>query len=132
MTKTASAKLVPHPEGEKPRGKAQLVELHYDVWTLRVTVDIDKFDGVVYVDFESPCGFRVLDEEDLGEMWADGKSDRRWFYTVESSGWLAQENERPGFSNDPEELTEYFIAGVNECVSILAEGAPTITVIDAD
>jgi hypothetical protein len=132
MNDTGSSILKPYVVEEAPAGTPQIVELHYDVWTLRITLDFEEFRGVVYVDFESPCGFRVLDEGDLLELWSDLPRGADWIYTVDSNGWMDQERHRSGFVSDPEDLTEYFLAGGDDCVSVIAFDAPSITVIDTD
>lgn len=129
MSDMPSADLRPFPVDDAPRSMPDVTEIHYDVWTLRVTLDFDDMNGVVYVDFSAVSGFRVLDEGDLGEMLPakDG-----WLYEVDDGGWLAQESVRDGFTADAAALTEYLVAGVNDCVSVLCEDEPSVTVIEFD
>ena len=116
---------------DAPRGTPEVSEIHYDVWSLRITLNFEHFSGVVYVDFETPNGFRVLDEGDLLEVW-EGSTKEEWLYVVEEDGWLAQEAKRPGFVSDPAEHIEYLVAGCNDCVTVMALDEPTVTVIDAN
>lgn len=117
---------------EAPKGTPQVTEIHYDVWTLRITLDFDDWDGVVYLDFESPAGFRVLDEGDLQEMWQGKGDDTHWIHAVKTGGWLAQEAARSGFGRDKSELQEYLVSGVNDCVSVLAYDEPSVTILGED
>lgn len=114
------------PLDNSPRGRPGISEIHYDVWTLRVTLDFPKLDGVVYVDFPSLNGFRVLDEGDLAEFWPAPKG---WLFTVSSGGWLHLESSRGGFISD-DGLSEFLIAGQDDCVNVLASETPTVTIVD--
>lgn len=125
--------IAPYTVDGAPHGTPQVTELHYDIWTLRVTLDFDDWDGVVYADFASVCGFRVLDESDLLEMWQAEGLSRHWLYVVRNNGWLAQECVREGFTQEAGEVTEYFVRGADDCISILALDEPVITVLgDSD
>ena len=124
--------LDPYPLDDVPEGTPQITEIHYDVWTLRITLDFDDWDGVVYLDFESPSGFRVLDEADLPEIWEAKGEDTHWLHVVEENGWLSQEENREGFAQDPSEVREFFVSGENDCVNVLALEEPTVTIVGDD
>lgn len=121
------AALSPFPVEDAPRGTPEITEIHYDVWSLRITLDFDRLEGVVYVDFPALVGFRVLDESDLAELRGAPKG---WLYRVAAGGWLALESGRPGFTTETEGVAEFLVAGRNDCVSVLALEEPGVTVID--
>ena len=127
-----SPSLSPYSIEDAPKGRPQITELHYDVWTLRITLDFEDWDGAVYLDFESPAGFRVMEEGDLQEVWQDKNTTKHWLHVVESGGWLALESSREGFTQEASELREFFVAGVSDCVSVLAFDDPVITVVGGE
>ena len=126
-------KVVPYEiDDDAPTGTPELVEMHYDVWNLRISLDFPDWSGVVYVDFESPLGFRVMEESDLLEMWDSRTDESHWLNRVKSNGWLDQEARREGFTSETEDVKEYLVVGVNDCVSVMAFEHPTLTIIDAN
>ncbi len=106
----------------------EIVNVNFDIETLRITVriDADKYDVV----FDSPAGYRVLDEGDLLEFWPTCSSVNGWLYQIKSGGWLDQEKQRSGFfSSRNTELSEYFAIGCNYCVNVLAWELPDVSQI---
>ncbi len=104
----------------------EIINVNFDIETLTVTVRIhaDKYDVV----FDSPSGYRVLDEGDLIEFWPICSAVNGWLYQITSGGWLDQEKQRAGFfSSRNAELSEYFVIGCNYCVSILAWERPDVS-----
>jgi hypothetical protein len=104
---------------------SEIVYLEFDVDTLRITV---LFDGYkLDVAFDSPAGFKVLDEGDLLEFWPECSLPNGWLFEIESQGWLDQETRRDGFvsAHNPE-IKEYFVVGVNYCVNVLAWEDPSV------
>ena len=73
----------------------EIINVNFDIETLTVTVRIhaDKYDVV----FDSPSGYRVLDEGDLLEFWPTCSAVNGWLYQITSGGWLDQEKQRAGF-----------------------------------
>ena len=126
------AKVRPYTDYSGPTGTPTIIGVNYDVWNLRISVEFDNWDGMVYVDFQSPRGFRVLDESDLQEMWDDRTNTDKWLNVVKLNGWAALEDTRPGFSQLDEEDVEYLIVGKDECVSVITEEAPDVTVIELE
>lgn len=113
-------------EGRREGKVPELLSVAYDLWTLRLTLSFQS-NQVVYVDFGEIEGFRVLDEGQLLEFW-DEKSNDHWVFEVLSNGWLAAESRRetaPAITEGGE-LKEYLVAGICECVSILAYDPPEI------
>lgn len=103
----------------------EIINIDFDVELLTVTVRIDgdKLD----VTFDAPAGFRVLDEGDLLEYWPDCSTPNGWLYEIVGRGWLDQECQRGGFlSGHNSEIKEYFIAGLNYCISVLAWEKPDV------
>ena len=104
----------------------EVINIEFDVEELEVTVLIDGYK--LDISFDSPAGFRVLDEGDLLEFWPDCSSPNGWLYEISEGGWFDQERSRKGFvstANNPE-VREYFIVGTNYCVSVLAMAAPCV------
>ncbi|SEQ60403.1 hypothetical protein SAMN03080615_02086 [Amphritea atlantica] len=103
----------------------EIVYIEFDIETLIVTVliDGDKID----ISFDSPAGYRVLDEGDLLEFWPNCSSSNGWFYEIHSGGWLDQERDREGFASAAKTGSkEYFIIGCNYCINVLAWEAPSV------
>ncbi|MEC4089593.1 hypothetical protein [Pseudoalteromonas rubra] len=104
----------------------ELLSVNYDLWTLRLTLSF-KPSQFTYVDFEEVEGFRVLDEGQLLEFWSE-QTKYHWIFEIESNGWLSAEASRktaPSLS-EGEDLKEYLVAGINECVSILSYKPPVV------
>ncbi|WP_033415531.1 hypothetical protein [Hahella ganghwensis] len=103
----------------------EIVYIDFDIETLVVTVliDGDKID----ISFDSPAGYRVLDEGDLSEFWPSCSSFNGWLYEICNGGWLDQERNREGFvSAARTDSKEYFIVGCNYCINVLAWEAPNV------
>ena len=103
----------------------EIVYIDFDIETLTVTVliDGDKID----ISFDSPAGYRVLDEGDLLEFWPTCSSFNGWFYEIYSGGWLDQERNREGFASAAKtDSKEYFIIGCNYCINVLAWETPSV------
>jgi hypothetical protein len=103
----------------------EVVYIDFNIETLTVTV---LFDGYkLDVTFQSPNGYRVLDEGDLLEFWPSCSSTNGWLFEIINGGWLTQERKRSGFfSSNESDLEEYFIIGCNYCVSVLAWEKPDV------
>ena len=110
-----------------PKVTPEVISVNYDLWTLRITLLFTDDKNPTYVDFGAIAGFRVLDEGQLLEFWGPD-TENHWLFTVESKGWLAMEasRETAPFITEDGKLTEYLVAGINECVSIISYGEPTI------
>lgn len=101
------------------------IDFDIDIETLVVTVQIDG--QRIDLSFDSPAGFRVLDEGDLLEFWPSCSTNNGWLYKISCSGWLDQERNRKGFlSSSNSDLIEFFIVGCNYCVNVLAWEAPSV------
>lgn len=103
----------------------EIVYIDFDIETLTVTVliDGDKID----ISFDSPAGYRVLDEGELLEFWPNCSSFNGWFYEIHNGGWLDQERNRVGFASDAKtNPKEHFIIGCNYCINVLAWEAPSV------
>ena len=103
----------------------EFVYVIFDIESLIVTVSIDGYK--IDVTFDSPVGYRVLDEGDLLEFWPECSTSNGWLYEIKSGGWLEQESNRTGFiSAHNSEVFEYFVIGTNYCVSVFGWEAPSI------
>ena len=107
--------------------RSEVIDVAYNVDSLRVTV-VDLTKGNQWlVEFVEVEGFRVLDEFDLLEFWPTC-SMPQWLYQITAGGWLDQECLRPGFAaRETKNVLEFFITGVNACVSVLAWSPPVVT-----
>lgn len=115
--------------GENKQGAPEVVSINFDMWTLRITLLFKNQSRPTYINFHSIAGFRVLDEGNLLEFWEKTYGDY-YMYIVKEGGWLAMEASResaPLLTVDGSNLTEYLIAGIDDCVSILSYAQPTIS-----
>jgi hypothetical protein len=108
-------------------GMPEVTDISFDLWLLRVTLRFDCFEGPIYVEFRDVMGFRVLDEGELTEFWSPDVRPGGWLWQIDQGGWLDLEKTRPfffaGIGDTPD---EYLVAGVNDCVSVLATSVPKI------
>lgn len=110
-----------------PCPNSEVIDIAYNVDSLRVTVKDLNTDAELVVEFVEVEGFRVLDEGDLLEFWPIC-SRPYWLFQITAGGWLDQECSRPGFAaRETKNVFEYFIGGVNACVSVLAWSPPVVT-----
>lgn len=108
-------------------GSPEITDVNYDLWFLRITLSFAGSRNPTYVQFEGVEGFRVLDEGQLLEFWGKD-APNTWLYLIQSGGWLSLEQTREGAPSLSElsGLKEYLVAGINDCVSVIAHEAPTI------
>lgn len=110
-------------------GIPEVADINYDLWLLRITLSFKEIDNPVYVTFDTPRGFRVLDEGDLLEFWNNETRPKGWLWFVKSGGWYDLEKYRSGFvSGVIGGYSEYLILGENECVSVITNDEPVIAV----
>ncbi len=110
---------------------SEIVNINFDIDTLIITVKIasDEFD----LSFDSPAGFRALDEGDLLEFWPDCSTQNGWLFEIESGGWFSFESNRSGFlSATNSELKEFFVTGANYCVNVLSWEMPSLKHVAAN
>ena len=113
------------PFAPKPVGEMEVVGVNYDLYNLTVSL-CDEEKNSFIVAFEAPVGFRVNDEGNLIEFWPACSSPTGWAFRVIEGGWLDQEKERAGFfsNHGSTKMKEYFLTGINECVSVISEQEP--------
>ena len=111
-----------------PKG-SDVLRVDYDVDCLSVHVACMETGQRYVVQFWGPEGYRVLDERDLAEFWPTCSTPNGWLFEVQSGGWLEQEFERPGsmIAHLNRGLREFFVAGMNSCVSVLTVNAPEVS-----
>ncbi len=118
----ANALEQPLQEGES----IEVLNIDFDITTLVITIRIDGYK--IDISFDSPAGYRVLDEGDLLEFWPFCSSNNGWLYEITKGGWLDQERKRQGFiSAARTNAKEYFVIGCNYCVSVLAWENPSVS-----
>lgn len=104
----------------------EVIHTDFDVESLLITIRIDGYR--IDVKFESPVGYRVLDEGDLCEFWSTCSSRNGWLYEIKSGGWLDQEKQRPEFlSANTAEIKEYLVIGCDFCVGVFAWEDPSVS-----
>ncbi|HEY5548549.1 MAG TPA: hypothetical protein VIL17_03030 [Coriobacteriia bacterium] len=103
-------------------------ELELDLPALILELDVAGI-GAAQVVFDSPIGFRALDERDMIEFWNTYSEPHGWLWQVSSGGWMELESSRTGFvdSSFIPELREYLV--VDEmCVSVLCTRPPRVVI----
>ena len=126
MTST-SVEILEIPASRVSEGYPEITDIHYDLWVLRLTLFFAGAKNPTYVHFEAVEGFRVLDEGQLLEFWGEGRPGS-WLCSIQSGGWLSLEQSRQGAPSlsEPTELQEYLVAGINDCVSVIAYEEPSV------
>lgn len=83
------------------------------------------------VEFQDDVGLRILGELDLAAMWMEAPKDvlkSTWLFVVRAGGWFELESTRGDFYTKHEApVTEFLIAGYQECVSIFSRRGPVLT-----
>ena len=111
--------------GERPF----VEEVFYDLETLIITLNPDVSGKMVRIIFDTVRGFRCLDEGDLTDFWADNFIQKNWLFEITAGGWFDQEAKREGFMHWYIDR-EFFICGVNDCVSVLASEPPKFEIVE--
>ncbi|RZS41890.1 hypothetical protein EV673_0205 [Limnobacter thiooxidans] len=105
----------------------EIVGVNWNTEGLKVSVFSKQWNACVR--FEWVHGFRVLDESDLTEFWQHCNLLNGWVFEVLSGGWRELENQRENFiTGKSDKVKEFLIIGTNECISILSEQPPAISV----
>lgn len=108
------------------KGTPDVSRIDYD-GKLSILLDFGNSENPIYVVFDSPRGYRVLDEGDLLEFWEPDSRADGWLWKIIKGGWLDLESTRSGFvSGLIGEYDEYLILGQNECVSVISNAPPVI------
>lgn len=116
------------------RSESDIAELSLGLTGLRVVVLI-KPRGIdeqrqVEFHFDTPRGFRFLDEGDLLRYWeARVFSGDHHLFEILSGGWLEQERQFPGMLSVTDAVgnfREWFISTSNGCVNVLSVSEPLI------
>jgi hypothetical protein len=116
----------PFPPALAYEGYPEIFRVDYHRGELRISLSFADRHHPVYVCFESCRGYRVLDEGDLLNFWNPDTRGQGWLWQVISGGWIDLESTRAGFLSGTLGYEEYLILGVNDCVSVMANTAPTI------
>ncbi len=107
---------------------AEIINIDYDLWTLRVTISFNKIEKpVFYVQFKNIVGFRVLDEGNLLEFWNPEVRVSGWIWRVKNGGWYDLEKSRKGFVEgyiENDLRNEYLILGEDKCLSVITYSEP--------
>ena len=83
----------------------------------------DTYDIV----FKDAIGFKCLDEGDMLHYWNHEIMIKNWLVEISTGGWMDLESSTNGFvSVHNQNCREFFVMGINDCVSIIAFSEPEI------
>lgn len=108
----------------------EIINIYYDLWTLRVTLKFFTSNTLIYVVFRNVVGFRVLNEGNLLEFWNPEIRVSGWIWEIEEGGWFTLEKLRKEFVEGLQEnklRKEYLVLGINDCVSVITCSSPEIS-----
>jgi len=110
----------------QPDSACEVVSISYAAGSLTIKVEASK--ALTEVVFPSVWGFRVLDELDLTEFWSQCSLKTGWLFEVTDGGWKALELQRVHFVSGRlyEDLREFLVIGVDDCVSVLSQDEPRL------
>ena len=113
--------------------KGEVVAVESRLGDLRIEVSELGSTRKLVVQFAEAEAFRVMNERDLREFWPTCSSPNGWIFEVTEGGWLTQELDRVGslIGKTAPGLREFLIAGVEDCVSVLARLEPKVLNIQA-
>ena len=119
-----SAEALPTPVAY-PSGN-EVGRVLYEACVLEVTVHSTADESDCIVRFEDLVGFRLLDERELCEYWPVCSIPSGRLFEVTAGGWLSREVQRTPIRLFFPNAREYLVAGINECVSVIATCAPSV------
>lgn len=130
MKKVVAHSIAPPPW---PSSQGEIVAIEDRLGCLRIEVRELGGEGRLEVSFTQVEGLRVLDEMDLTEFWPACSSENGWIFEITQGGWLSQEIKRPAglIAHADDRLREFLVAGIDDCVSVLAMAAPEIRSIES-
>ena len=108
----------------------EIININYDLWTLKVILKFFTSDTLIYVVFKNVIGFRVLNEGNLLEFWNPEIRVSGWIWEIEEGGWFTLEKLRIDFVEGLHEnklRKEYLVLGINDCVSVITCSSPEIS-----
>jgi hypothetical protein len=116
------------------RSESDITELSLGRTGLRVVVQINLRDSDEQLQFEyhfdTPRGFRFLDEGDLLRYWESAAfSGDHHLFEILSGGWRDQECQFPGMLSVTSAVgafREWFICTSNGCINVLSVNEPLI------
>jgi hypothetical protein len=112
-------------------GKVEVIDVHFDLHKLEVTVGLYDQKVDKKVTFEEVCGFRALDEGGLTAWWSHITLKDGWCFEVIQGGWFEQEAQRKDFlSGNAKFYREFLIIGVDFCLSVISKDYPSVTNIN--
>ncbi|MBF9140156.1 hypothetical protein [Hymenobacter properus] len=77
--------------------------------------------------FDSPRGFKLLDEGDMHDYWESEIIRNNWLFEIESGGWLDRADASGGFISKALGFREFLISGIDDCVSVISNTDPVIS-----
>ncbi|WP_124706185.1 hypothetical protein [Sulfuriferula multivorans] len=104
---------------------AEIVRVDYAHTKLQAFVLDLNTESEFVVEFSKVIGFRVLDEGYLNEYWPECSASNGWLFEIHSGGWLSQETNKLLVDMNSKGM-EYFIAGENDCLSVISNAAPSV------
>ena len=104
---------------------AEILRIEYTPANLQAFVLDMNTKSEYVVEFSRIIGFRVLDEGYLLDFWPECSVLNGWLFEILSGGWLSHEANIFLVDLNPK-ATEYFIAGDNDCLSVISNAAPSV------
>lgn len=118
--------VTPIETGFPSNRSVQIEEINFSGAGLKVLIASDNWHAKAH--FDAIYGFRVLDEYDLTDFWAQCNLKDGWLFEVTEGGWNSLELTRAAYvSGRLYQIREFLITGFNECVSVLTQEPPIIT-----
>ncbi len=120
-------KFIPLKTAPPSDGKTEIIDVHYDLEKLIITVGLfeNKIDKQVI--FNNVTGFRALDESDLFAWWKNLNMNKGWAFEIIEGGWFELESQRGDFmSQGCDFYREFLIIGNDLCINIISTDAPKI------
>jgi hypothetical protein len=110
----------------RPDSHCEIVSISLASDGLRIK--LESAGAAAEVVFPTTWGFRVLDELDLTEFWSQCSMKTGWLFEVTDGGWKALEMRRAHFVSGRlyDDLREFLVIGITDCVSVLSRDAPTV------
>jgi hypothetical protein len=104
-----------------------ITAIEYNSGQLVVKISSKSDKQSITATFSEICGFRMLDEGDLLDFWPTCAQSNGWLFRVIDGGWFDQESQRRGFlRGGVEGITEFFLPGQNDCLSVFAFEMPLV------
>ena len=107
----------------------EVYRIEYDLELLVIYFKANDHEDYM-IKFDSVVAFKCLDERDMSDYWYDEVFTQNWILEVFEGGWFQMEKSRGMISHEVMEIREFLIAGIEDCLTILATDEPSIERIE--